>query len=155
MDWERGIWFAASSGDEKRVESLISKSKNPREVVTAVDNSGYTALHYAARNGYLEICQCLVKNGAIIDAVTKSGKATPLQRAATAGKIDVVVYLIEAGANPLLQDADGKTALHRAVESGNLPIIQKLVQACPELLEMKDSKGCIMKDIIPELKMKL
>ena len=50
------------------------------------DNFGYTALHYAARNGNLEICQILIRSGnAEVNAVTKSG-ATALHRAAMMGK---------------------------------------------------------------------
>lgn len=47
---------------------------------------GYTALHYASRNGHLEICKYLIENGANIDARTRSGQATALHRACAAGR---------------------------------------------------------------------
>lgn len=53
--------------------------------VNSPDNAGYTPLHYAARKGYVEICKILIQNGALIDAQTKSGLATPLHKAAVAG----------------------------------------------------------------------
>lgn len=50
------------------------------------DNCDYTALHYAARNGNMEICKLLLNDGkADINAVTKGG-ATALHRAAMMGE---------------------------------------------------------------------
>lgn len=42
-----------------------------------------------------------------------------------------------------LKDADGKTALHRAVESGNVDIVKEILCACPDLKNEVDSKGNI------------
>lgn len=51
------------------------------------DNYDYTALHYAARAGDLEICKLLLDEGrAEVNAVTKGG-ATPLHRAASMGTV--------------------------------------------------------------------
>ncbi|XP_045459007.1 ankyrin repeat domain-containing protein 39 isoform X3 [Melitaea cinxia] len=85
MDWERGIWNAAFTGDKGRVQLLIDKAKNTKELVNSVDNSGYTALHYAARNGHEDICRILLQYGGLIDAPTRSAKSTPLHKAAVAG----------------------------------------------------------------------
>lgn len=49
------------------------------------DNSGYTALHYAARNGHLDACQLLIDGGANINAKTNGG-VTPIHRAAMMGE---------------------------------------------------------------------
>lgn len=76
--------MTAFSGEKDRVQSLIMKAKNPREYVNSQDNSGYTALHYAARNGHVDICSILIENGASINAQTH-GNATPLHKAAAAG----------------------------------------------------------------------
>lgn len=77
--------FSALTGDIDRVESIISKARDSRTAVNAPDNSGYTALHYAARNGHTDICRLLLQNGANIDALTKCGKASPLHKAAVGG----------------------------------------------------------------------
>ncbi|XP_050675946.1 ankyrin repeat domain-containing protein 39-like isoform X1 [Leptidea sinapis] len=143
MDWERGIWNAAFSGDMSRLAYLINKAKNVAEFVNTQDNAGYTALHYAARNGHLEICKFLLENGALIDITTKSGKATPLHKASAAGKISTVRYLIESGANLQVKDDDGKTILHKAVEGKHIHLIETLLAACPQLRNMKDNKGLI------------
>lgn len=80
MEFERGIWHAAQYGELEKVEKFIHRGMDVR------DKSGYTALHYAARNGHVEVCKLLLKNGADVNATTKSGGATALHRAATAGK---------------------------------------------------------------------
>ena len=48
--------------------------------INAKDNRGNAPLHIAARNGYLEIVQCLVMNGADINAENKK-RYTPFQEA--------------------------------------------------------------------------
>ncbi|KAG6454089.1 ankyrin repeat domain-containing protein 39 [Manduca sexta] len=141
MDWERGMWYAAFNGDKDRVHLLIDKSMKVKEAVNAPDNSGYTALHYAARNGHVDICKTLLSNGALIDSQTRTGKATPLHKAAAAGKVEAVKFLIQSGANIRLQDIDGETALHKAVANKNFNLVDILLQACPELKMIKDNKG--------------
>lgn len=51
-----------------------------------LDASGYTALHYAARNGLFDVCDELIHAKANVDACTRSGNVTPLMRAALMGK---------------------------------------------------------------------
>lgn len=53
----------------------------------------------------------------------------------------MVEFLIKNGAQIDLQDADGKTPLHKAVENKNHTIIQLLLQACPALKNIKDNRG--------------
>jgi ankyrin repeat protein len=48
-------------------------------------------------------------------------------KAAYAGHVSVVQYLIEWNANPVHQDRDGWTALHNACSVGNLNMVQYLV----------------------------
>lgn len=80
MEFERGIWHAAQYGELEKVGKLLHRGVDVR------DRSGYTALHYAARNGHVEVCKLLLRNGADVNAVTKSGCATALHRAASAGE---------------------------------------------------------------------
>ncbi|KAL0849199.1 hypothetical protein ABMA28_013537 [Loxostege sticticalis] len=148
MDWERGLWYAAFNGDKERVNTLIAKAKNITETVNAPDNSGYTALHYAARNGHIDICAILLKNGACINAQTRTGNATPLHKAAAAGKAIAVKFLIDSGATVDMQDVDGKTALHKAVENNKFELVKILLDACPQLHHIQDLKGKC--PIIPE-----
>lgn len=141
MDWERGIWNAAFSGDKDKVQVLIEKSNNSKELVNSPDNSGYTALHYAARNGYVDICKLLLSRGADIDAQTRSGKVTPLLKAAAAGKAATIKFLIESGAKVDAQDVDGQTALHKVIFNNHTDLAKMLLEACPTLSNIEDYKG--------------
>ncbi|PZC73699.1 hypothetical protein B5X24_HaOG208970 [Helicoverpa armigera] len=141
MHWERGLWYAAFYGDEERVISLINKAGNTKNIVNTPDDAGYMPLHYAARKGYTNICKILLQNGALIDAKTKSGLATPLLKAAAAGKIETIKFLIHSGACVDVQDTDGQTALHKAVENKHFDLVKFFVETYPKLNTMKDIKG--------------
>ncbi|XP_068620850.1 ankyrin repeat domain-containing protein 39 [Battus philenor] len=147
MDWERGIWNAAFSGDAEKVTALINKARSAYELANAPDNAGYIPLHYAARNGHIKICDILIKSGAHIDAQTKCGKATPLHKAAAAGKTEAVKFLIQSGACVTKQDIDGQTALHKAIHNKKTDLIKILIEACPEIIAIKDNKGNLPSDI--------
>lgn len=82
MEFERGIWNAAQYGEVEKIKKFLIKEGIDPDLK---DTAGYTALHYAARNGHLNICQLLLQYGANIDSITKSGKATALHRACSSG----------------------------------------------------------------------
>lgn len=82
LDFERGLWFAAQYGELERVRKLVFQGT----CVDVRDHAGYTALHYAARAGHLDVCRFLLAHGADINAVTKAGRATALHRAASVGE---------------------------------------------------------------------
>lgn len=90
-------------------------------------------MHYAARNGSLDAAKCLIKHGANVNAQTGSLQATPLHRAVTARKPEMVQYLLESGANTGIKDVDGLTAVDRAKKDKDsrimklfLPILESL-----------------------------
>ncbi|XP_054758776.2 ankyrin repeat domain-containing protein 39-like [Lytechinus pictus] len=153
MDWDRGIWSAALCGDLSRVEKLLSSGCS----VNSVDKSGYTALHYACRNGHKDIVSKLLQHGADPNLQTRSGRASPLHRAAYGGHVDIVSQLLRAKSDATLVDSDSKTALHKAAEQGNTEICKVLLKAQPSMKTAQDHRGqtpldCIKKDYVPELR---
>lgn len=64
------------------MRNLLDKGVDPN----LEDKNGYTALHYAARAGHIGVCKILLNAGASVNAATRAGKATPLHRAALAGR---------------------------------------------------------------------
>ncbi|GJQ80884.1 hypothetical protein Trydic_g14141 [Trypoxylus dichotomus] len=140
LDFERGIWSAAQSGDLDKVADLIENGED----VNAKDAAGYTALHYAARNGHLELCKYLLAKGCDVNAVTKAGSATPLHRACSSGSHKIVEVLLHHKADVNLQDGDGKTALHRAAQAQNKEICERLIAISAELKLVRD-----MRDKLP------
>lgn len=135
LEFERGIWTAAIDNDEHKLRSLIARGH-----LYDRDNSGYTALHYAARSGHLSICRILLDAGIGVDERTHGG-VTALHRAAMMGHLEIVNLLLACKANPLIQDSDGKTALHRAAEKAHPEVCRSLLQHSPNLATMRDSKG--------------
>ena len=125
LDFERGIWQAAYYGDTSKISSFLNKGTN----ANIRDASGYTALHYASRNNHLTTVKQLLSAGACVNVLTKCGRDTPLHRAAYMGHEDVVRCLLENGADVMLQNEDGQTALHKAVIGGHVRVVGLLVKA--------------------------
>ncbi|XP_033760138.1 ankyrin repeat domain-containing protein 39-like isoform X1 [Pecten maximus] len=136
LDFGRGIWMSALDGDVDEVEKHLSKGVSPN----LTDNSGYTALHYACRHGRKLVCELLLRHGADANSMTKSGRVTPLHRAAYCGHEDIVSILLKNRADPLIKDVDGKTALHKAVEEGKTAVMKLIVTQCPSCTSVVDSK---------------
>ncbi|TRY67200.1 hypothetical protein TCAL_06442 [Tigriopus californicus] len=141
MEFERGIWMAAIENNLPKLNEMIVKDKS---CVNARDSSDYTALHYAARAGFLEIMTALLDNGANPNAQTASGKVTPLHRAAYMGHIEAIKLLTRYEADPNLRDSDGKNALHKSCERNTKNAVEcfhYLADNYPELRNAKDCKG--------------
>ena len=88
----------------------------------------YTALHYAAEEGYLEVVDHVIQDYHLpVDMLTKSKKVTPLQCAAVRGNESVVAYLISQGANVNYQNSDGLSVLHYAISGRSYGIVNRLI----------------------------
>lgn len=80
MDFDRSICAAALNRDFERVQELIYKGR-----INDRDHYGYTALHYATRDGNFKMCKLLIEHGIDVNAGTLSG-TTGLHRAAMMGE---------------------------------------------------------------------
>jgi ankyrin repeat protein len=109
-------------------------------------NGGFTPLHFAAREGQIEVVEFLLTAGARLDAIAADGK-TPLNLAIYNGHYELAENLIEAGADVNLADAEGFPPLFWAVDRRNMewnpgfpwvqtadpmPLIRKLLEAGAE-----------------------
>ncbi|XP_006876678.1 PREDICTED: ankyrin repeat domain-containing protein 39 [Chrysochloris asiatica] len=144
MDFEKGIWSAALNGDLGRVKHFIQKATDPSQP----DAAGYTALHYASRNGHYAVCQFLLESGAKCDAQTRGG-ATALHRASYCGHTEIARLLLSYGSNPRVADDDGMTSLHKAAEMGHMDICSLLLQHSPALKSVRDQKERLACDLLP------
>jgi ankyrin repeat protein len=85
---------------------------------------------YSSKNGYPEITQLLLSQGAEINATPAEyyGR-TALQAASEAGHLEIVQLLLEKGADVNAEPAEdyGRTALQAASEAGHLEIVQLLL----------------------------
>jgi len=91
------------------------------------DRWEWTPLHMAASLNRPEAARVLIAAGADVNARAARGR-TPLFLAAMDGNSAVAEVLLEKGADlNLAEESSGWLPLHRAVESGNLPLVRLLL----------------------------
>jgi ankyrin repeat protein len=90
---------------------------------------GFTALHYAAEAGHLDVVVVLLRAKASMTAVTKGG-LTPLYLASKAGHEQVVRLLLRSGA-PSTQSNGGWLALHGACDVNQIGVVKCLLREMP------------------------
>ncbi|WP_176025981.1 ankyrin repeat domain-containing protein [Robbsia andropogonis] len=100
---ENAMMLAAIVKDASIVRMLIAKGAK-------VDKPGWTPLHYAASTGDDTIVTMLLDAHANVDARSPND-TTPLMMAARGGYASTIQLLIKRGANPLVKNQLGMTAL--------------------------------------------
>ena len=103
---ESPLMMAAMRGQLDVAKALIAKDAD-------VNKTGWTPLHYAASSSQgeqLAVLQLLLDNDAYIDAASPNG-STPLMMAALYGTSASLKLLLESGADPLLKNQLGLTAI--------------------------------------------
>lgn len=117
---ESPLMMAALKGHKELVRQLIARDAH-------VNKPGWAPLHYAATGGHLEIMLILLDQHAFIDAESPN-KSTPLMMAAMYGSTAAVRLLLEAGADPMMRNELGLTAIDFA-QRGNRPDAAELIAA--------------------------
>ena len=100
---ESPLMIVALKGDLELTRRLVARGAH-------VNKTGWTALHYAATNGHLTLIRFLLEQNAYIDAEAPSG-TTPLMMAAHYGTPEAVKLLLDEGADPMLKNLQGLTAI--------------------------------------------
>ncbi|KAK6190376.1 hypothetical protein SNE40_002259 [Patella caerulea] len=115
------IAIAASKCDMKMLNILLN-SKAKDFINYTCSTKGYAALHHCLEAGpknadSFECVQSLVENGADVNlAETKDKRRTPLLMAVKYNLLDIVLFLIDAGADVMVLDSIKNTALHYLAE---------------------------------------
>jgi ankyrin repeat protein len=100
---ESPLMIASLKGLTDICRQLVAKGAD-------VNKTGWTPLHYASTNGHLAVISMLLENHAYIDAASPNN-TTPLMMAAHYGTPEAVKLLLESGADPLLKNDLGLTAI--------------------------------------------
>ncbi|OJH30282.1 Phosphocholine transferase AnkX [Armadillidium vulgare] len=93
----KSVYISSKNGDGKtpfEVALELNRMEIANLLAIVKDKYGYTALHYAEREGNLNLAKLLFKNGASIYAKNNDGW-TPVQLAAKYNNLDMVKFHIE------------------------------------------------------------
>ncbi|XP_064398567.1 ankyrin repeat and SAM domain-containing protein 6-like [Halichondria panicea] len=135
----KSILSAAEQGLKSELQSYIS-----RGVVSVVDEEGSTPLIYAAANGREEIVRLLLDKKTIASNKLEYNTDvkycdqqniygwTALMQAACYGHMNVVISLIQRGANVNIQNTWGASALVGASQGGFYGVVHKLLNVGAE-----------------------
>lgn len=117
---ESPLMMAALKGLTDVCAKLIARGAD-------VNKTGWTPLHYAATGGQVPVIELLLENYAYIDSESPN-RSTPLMMAAHYGSTESVQKLLSAGADPLLKNEQGLTAIDFA-NRANRPEAAKIIAA--------------------------
>jgi ankyrin repeat protein len=115
---DTALMTAAYKADIAAVQALLDRKAE-------VNRPGWTALHYAAAVGANDIVQLLLDRYAYIDAESPN-KTTPIMMAARGGHILTVKLLLDAGADVMLKNDVGMTAIDLAKKFDHADIAEGL-----------------------------
>jgi ankyrin repeat protein len=115
---DTALMLAAYKNNLAAVQALLAKGAEPNQ-------TGWTALHYAATVGNNDIVQLLLDRSAYIDAESPN-QTTPIMMAARGGHILTVKLLLDEGADATLKNGAGMTAIDFARAGGFNDIVEGL-----------------------------
>jgi len=108
-------WTVLHRAVYNRHTSFVRKLLEAQVDVNVQDEEGWSALHIAISERYAEIAQVLVAHHANHSSQLKESRWTPLHLAAQQGMVDVVQWLVNAGASLTQLTDSGMTPLQIAV----------------------------------------
>ncbi len=102
MQGETPLMLAAIQNNMDLAKVMIARG-------AAVNQPGWTPLHYAASKGHVEMMRLLLEHDAYLDSASPNG-TTPLMMAAQYGSSIATKLLLEEGADPRLKNKLGLSA---------------------------------------------
>ena len=91
--------------------------RGPSDIEQIGKQGGFTALHYAVRDGYAEAATLLLDAGIDINRPSAGDLSTPLLVATINGQYDLAMTLLSRGADPNRPSDDGVTPLFAVLNS--------------------------------------
>lgn len=120
-DLEYALSVAAMERSTNEVKELIHKGADPN----SANGSGVTILMEVCGEGFLDMAQVLIDNGAKIGLKDKRGRDA-LMEATSKGRLPVAKFLVEKGADVKAKCAAGVTSLALAELGGHKDVVEFL-----------------------------
>lgn len=134
--YDTSLIQAIKKQDEERVNFLLFANVDPNEA----NDEGYMPLAIACNYPSETIIINLLDRGAFVNSRSKGG-VTPVMSAAAVGTGRMVDIMLNYGANPNLQDDQGKTAIMHGVENSNYDGVSSLLDVPTIDLSLADKNG--------------
>ena len=140
--------LSAENGFVDIVNSLVCAGAN----VNLVSKRGLSAIMLAAAKGHYDIVKLLSQYGADIYQENKDRTDNVLTYACFGGHSEIIVHIINSGADVNYQNINGDTVLMRACEHGNKETIDMLLSTYTRqdiltalMVQNKEGLTCLMK----------
>lgn len=141
------IFEAAATGRTNQVARLLARDP---KLVNAHAEDGFQPLGLACFFGHYETAEYLIKAGASINSPSNNAlHAAPIQSAAAAGYVKIVMLLLNHGADPNVREQGGNTPLHAATQNGDMQMIRSLLFNGADLT-IANKQGKIAMDLAVE-----
>ena len=105
------------------IKTLFKHGANIKQL----DNSGKSALHFAARDSSPEIIEYLLSLGTTVNMTDNKGQVPLMFACMEGGRLDNIKKLLQNDADINLVDNDGKSVLHFAANGSSTEIIKYLI----------------------------
>ncbi|CAE8583746.1 unnamed protein product, partial [Polarella glacialis] len=131
---DAALIFASHDGYPQIVKGMLAQEDlGYMDLIDARDDSGNTALIYAAAKGFKQCTAALLRVGADPELPNQGGGGrTPLMEAAGGGFKEIVqAFRLTPKVNIDAMDDHGNTALHYAAYHGHLSVVMELLKGNP------------------------
>ena len=120
---------ASQDGNCKVIELLLKANAT----LDSMDDEGFTPLHIAVKSGNADAAKVLLDRKANPNIASTVFGLTPLHSAARQAEgLQLIQLLHAAGADVAACDQKGRSALHHAIKSNNLKVVQTVADiGCP------------------------
>jgi len=139
---DKSLHEAIKDGDLSDVQLFIRCNK---AILNKSDECGYTPLHYAAHYEQIEIARYLLAEGADVNAASFKHEDMVYSNMTTMDIVlnkqsqdDLVLLLLEAGANVPPAVHGQHHVIHVVAKHGLLEHVQALIERDPELIHVRD-----------------
>ncbi|XP_041073393.1 ankyrin repeat and SOCS box protein 3 isoform X3 [Carcharodon carcharias] len=124
FEGETALHLAAKCGHLKIVQILLKAGADPN----AVTNENITPLFLATEKGHIAVARTLLRHGARINGPHSACLWSVLHQAAYQEHLDILMLLLEKGADKEARDDYGITPLFLAAQYGKLESLRVLLQ---------------------------